>query len=43
MTEGLDYTSFAKREEIFSYQNEYRYLIVDESVNEKILDLTLVI
>lgn len=35
MTEGLDYTSFAKREEIFSYQNEYRYLIVDESVNEK--------
>lgn len=33
MTEGLDYISFAKREEIFSYQNEYRYLIADESAN----------
>lgn len=31
MTESLDYISFAKREEVFSYQNEYRYLIVDES------------
>lgn len=35
MTEGLDYISFAKRKEIFSYQHEYRYLIVDESVNRK--------
>lgn len=35
MTEGLDCISFAKRKEIFSYQNEYRYLIVDESVNRK--------
>lgn len=33
MTKGFDYTSFAKREEIFSYQNEYRYLIADESAN----------
>ncbi|MBS6281218.1 MAG: hypothetical protein KH449_10660 [Lachnospiraceae bacterium] len=31
MTKGLDYISFVKRKEIFSYQNEYRYLIVDES------------
>lgn len=31
MTESLDYISFIKRKEFFSYQNEYRYLIVDES------------
>ena len=30
MTESLDHVSFAKREELFSYQNEYRYLLVDE-------------
>lgn len=35
MTQGLDYISFAKREEIFSYQNEYRYLIIDENENNE--------
>lgn len=35
MTRGLDYMSFAKREEIFSYQNEYRYLLVDEFINKE--------
>lgn len=35
MTKGLDYMSFIKRKEIFSYQNEYRYLIVDESAEDK--------
>lgn len=34
MTQGFDYISFAKREEIFSYQNEYRFLIVDETENK---------
>ena len=30
MTNSLDDLSFYKEKEIFSYQNEYRYLIVDE-------------
>ena len=39
MTNSLDDLSFIKRKEIFSYQNEYRYLIVDELEERKILDL----
>ena len=35
MTNSLDHLSFIKRKEIFSYQNEYRYLIVDESEERK--------
>lgn len=35
MTKSLDHISFAKRKELFSYQNEYRYLIVNEFVKEK--------
>jgi len=30
MTQGFDYISFTKREEIFSYQNEYRFIVVDK-------------
>lgn len=33
MTESLDHVSFAKRKELFSYQNEYRYLLVDEDAD----------
>lgn len=32
---SLDDLSFIKRKEIFSYQNEYRYLIVDELEERK--------
>lgn len=35
MTNSLDDLSFIKRKEIFSYQNEYRYLIVDELEERK--------
>lgn len=35
MTESLDHVSFAKRKELFLYQNEYRYLLVDEYTKEK--------
>lgn len=35
MTQGLDYISFAKMEEIFSYQNEYRFVVVDETENKE--------
>lgn len=41
LAEGLDYMSFAKRKELFSYQNEYRYLIVDEFVNERKLSFKI--
>lgn len=35
LTKGLDCVSYAKRKEIFLYQNEYRYLLVDEYANKK--------
>ncbi len=35
VAEGFEYMSFVKREEIFLYQNEYRYLITNESANNK--------
>ena len=38
MTNSLDDLSFIKRKEIFSYQNEYRYLIVDE-LEERMPDI----